>query len=1283
MRFLRFLRSVGSSHEPRRQGRWRRWVLRSLAYFVGSMAVAVVAGVVFGRCLDQPWVKRRIQELAHALAGVEIDYRAAQLHLLSGVDIADLVVASPAEFRGIAPTLIRIERVDAHWSPRSLLGRGPVIERVSASDVTLTAVVDEHGRTSFDALTGSKKSRPTPTVPLSRQASNLLGTVPPVGALDVNHVTLALIRTDNGKLSERTELEQLSATVAVTSAAPRTNGFRVVAKVGSPNNPLELELTRVREGVSSGRARARFWLTVDANSSVLTAALDLRMLDQSFAASVSADHWLHSEATARFDPIARRTEVTLDHTVAGDGAATAEASVEIPDDGQPMVRSAHGDIDIARLLRWLPAGLVPVTAERATVRYRIESLVAGPLVRLSSGGAATVDVDVSNATWSGPAGPLRVGGVELALRAQPSDGGGVGLRGSVTLARTELSTGRDGLVAGDVAVDLDARQGTDEAIAGTVGVRFARVEHRGASSVVASDGRVELRVEGLHAVANEPLAARGNLALSTELGSLDVRIPGARTTLDDLALRSHTALPGQAPYAVELEASASRLRVMGREGNVLADAPARLEGKASDVRVDVEHPMASRGVMRVAVVAGETEASLDATKGARSVEYALRAAARSLKFLRPLLSPVLNAAAPWDRMAMTVRSSGRVERLGSGSPTIAATTRIDVDHPAFENVAASSVSLRLDTQGTGVRQRVDVDVRARALAFDGGTEDDDHATLSASVNGDAPSLQFQLATEGRAASKLSGALSFDSSRKALVYAVDADLSHLAKLAPLTAKVHGLEAFDLSQLEVGLSARGALLGVVAAVQRDGTVQLESSPLRTAAAEGKAELRLAHFRWAKGDTAIATPALTWHGDMRADGARRTVESRLEVGTLHFDLGSRDLDVNGIDDTATAVVIGNLADPEVELRQRLSVRAVEQPLVPEYPLGDIDVALAVERNPEDGSEGLVHISDLKIANGLGGTTLAVTGNVGLGRVRRTLSVTTSLTQDLKRLSAAPERFQGRGKVSLEANVTSPDFRRYRMLASVKGESVNIALPGAGVEVDTANGDVPITVAFEVGEDGVSVHGSEARSPYSMLRFSDQHPLLNRSGFLSIARLKTPFVSIAPLVGNLAIEQNVIALRQFEMGVHKGTITGQCGIDWNGPKSTVDLHVRAAGVESSHGEPFDGNIAVAISVADRTMDGRAEILRIGKHHLLDLMDMEDPLHVDRSMNRIRSALVFGYPDSVRLVFDHGFASAHVELGGLASLFRIDDVRGIPMGPIVDRMFASMLARADTKEAL
>jgi hypothetical protein len=527
------------------------------------------------------------------------------------------------------------------------------------------------------------------------------------------------------------------------------------------------------------------------------------------------------------------------------------------------------------------------------------------------------------------------------------------------------------------------------------------------------------------------------------------------------------------------------------------------------------------------------------------------------------------------------------------------------------------------------------------------------------------------------AANLSASLSFERSRRAVPYAIEGKLAGLAPLAPIAAKVHGLDAFDLSQLEVALSAHGALLGVVAGTDPDGTPRLEPNPAASAVVEGKTVLRVAHFRWSKADTAITTPSLEWHGDFGSSGLRRMLDSRLDVGSLHLDLGSRDINLSGIRDETKAAITGNLMEPEVELDQRLSVKAVEQTAAPAYPMGEIAFALSAARI----RDRVVHISDMKLSNGLGGTTFEASGNIDMADGRHSLSLNTSLTQDLAHLSKIPERFKGKGTLSVDANITSPDFTHYRVRSTVKGEEVSASLARAGIAVDRANGEVPITVSLVAGDSGVALEGSDKQSPYSMLRFADQHPLLSRNGFLSIGRLETPMVSIAPLVGNLAIEQNVISLRQFEMGLRGGTVTGQCGIDWEGPRSTLELHVRASGVQSSHGEPFDGNIAVVVSAADRTIDGRAEILRIGPRHLLDLLDLQDPLHVDAAMNRIRTALSFGYPQSLRLLFDHGFASAHLELGGLARLISISEIRGIPMGPIVDKVLAPALSGPDTKE--
>ncbi len=272
-------------------------------------------------------------------------------------------------------------------------------------------------------------------------------------------------------------------------------GGVVQAGMGSRAQPLDVSLTRAREGplAPAAAGRAGLWLEVDATSSAVDAVLDLRVLEQTFAPGFTGGDRLHVEAHARFDAVAGRTDVTLEHTEVGDGAATTEAVLELPDAGDPVVRHAQGDIDLARLLQWVPAGLVPLTAERAKVRYQIESLVAGPIVHLSDGGAVALDAELSNVRVNLAAGALEIAAGHLKVHGQQA---------------------ADGAVTGDAALSFSRMvQGMGQA---------------GAAQGVAEGGNIELRVQGVHLDAVEPLATRGDLALSLDLASLDVRSSGVR-----------------------------------------------------------------------------------------------------------------------------------------------------------------------------------------------------------------------------------------------------------------------------------------------------------------------------------------------------------------------------------------------------------------------------------------------------------------------------------------------------------------------------------------------------------------------------------------------------------------------------------------------------------------------------------------------------------------------------------------------------------------------------------
>ena len=230
--------------------------------------------------------------------------------------------------------------------------------------------------------------------------------------------------------------------------------------------------------------------------------------------------------------------------------------------------------------------------------------------------------------------------------------------------------------------------------------------------------------------------------------------------------------------------------------------------------------------------------------------------------------------------------------------------------------------------------------------------------------------------------------------------------------------------------------------------------------------------------------------------------------------------------------------------------------------------------------------------------------------------------------------------------------------------------------------DGEIPLTADLVADAGGMRLLRSTPINTYSELRFADQHPLLSRRSFISIARLTTPLLTITSLAGNLRVDDNIVSLSQLEMRLRGGRLTGQCLLDWREDATPrCSCASCASDVASSQGEPFDGNAAIVLSTRERSVDGRAEILRIGKRHLLDLLDLNDPHHADAAVNRIRRTLALGYPDHVRLSFNHGFADVKITFGGLARLVSVSELRGIPMGPVIDKLLAPFARKQEDEE--
>ncbi|WP_394834039.1 hypothetical protein LVJ94_46795 [Pendulispora rubella] len=1263
-------RSVPVAHEsPDRTRRWRliRRVLVALGALVGLMLAATMG---LAHSLDHPWVKARVRTLVLAKAGLDIDYAAVRLQVLKGIAIDGFVLRSPPALRDVAPELARVGRIEAGWSTSLFTGQGRRVDRVALSDAVLTVALDEHGSTSFDALFPSDPAAPPKkATPLSHRGRDVEALLPALPDADVSGFSFVLVRTVQGKAVDRTTLRG----VGLHARPESEGGWRLRANMGGATAPLELDVAREQEGTAAGDAHGRLWLTADLTPSELAAVVDVEVPSQTFVPGLRAGHALHAEATARFDPAAGKTDIALAHASAAGGSTTAEAALELPDEGAPFVRHAQGDVDVAKLLAIVPSDLLGVRPQlgRGQLHYRVDRLATHALPRLNDGAEIALEAELADAKLAQTGTDVDVGAAKLSAHVVPAADASIHVKASLAIDRAKVMAGSSGVRAKDVALDVEATQAKDGALTGRAGFTFAdgSVESLGAPLLAAAGGNLGLRVENLEVNPAAPLASRGEVTATSEMASLGLRSAGMRTTLERVAFRAESSLAGHAPYTLQADARAASLRVE-KEGQTLARAPVHIAARLEGAAPDLERPAASRGIAHVTADLGEVHTQLDATKSQDALEFSLESNAPSLEMVRPFVPAEVAKKTPWEHMALALRSRGRVQHIASTAPAIEQHTEIDLARPAFERIAARSAKLVLDSKGTLLHPTLDADMRFERLTLDGANASDDHLSVAATLDREAPSLNLKVATEGRAQAKLGAALAFDRARRAVTYDVTANVGRLSSLAALASVAAGWKGVDLSKLELALAARGTLGGVVSDVDRNGTLRLERTPMQTATLDGTIDVRGKHIAWSGGDAEFSTAEIALAAKVRSQGARRTVEGRIEADELHVASGRHDYVVAGLRDELTASVEGDLAEPNLEIIQQMSLRALKQDIAPMYPVGDATLSLTARRN----RDGVIRVPKLDITNGTGGTTLSLRGAFDPSESQRRLSLRGTLRQDLARMSTMPAMLSASGTASAEFRVQSPNLSTFRVIADTKVEGASLRMPRSGVVVEGADGEVPITLALRVNEKGVRMLREDQDNRYSSLRFSDQHPLLSRGSFISIRRLTLPQVTIAPLVGNLQIEQNIISLRQFEMGIRGGHVTGLCALDWNGENSTLNMHVRADGVKSSRGEPFSGNAALEISAGEHSIAGRADILQIGNRHFLDLLELQDPFHADPSINRIRSALSLGYPDRLRVTFNHGFASVHVTFGGLARLVSVGDIRGIPMGPLIDRYLAPVV---------
>ncbi len=361
-----------------------------------------------------------------------------------------------------------------------------------------------------------------------------------------------------------------------------------------------------------------------------------------------------------------------------------------------------------------------------------------------------------------------------------------------------------------------------------------------------------------------------------------------------------------------------------------------------------------------------------------------------------------------------------------------------------------------------------------------------------------------------------------------------------------------------------------------------------------------------------------------------------------------------------------------------------SLRQDLLPFYAVEDATAAVTAEID----ARGRVRVERMVAQNKGGGSGLrlegvidrigddAILGALGDDGVpgSRGVALRGEASQDLDALG---EAFGVRlaGRVRLPFEVESGDLRTFALALRPQLDGVSAQHARLGLAVREVRGVMPVTLVVRVDESGIRPLGGGELSAWSRWRFADHHPFVSGEHFVSIGELSFRDHRFGPLAANASIDRDVVRLDQMELRLLSGQVTGSCQIELQGADSQVTLRGNATDLRLPD-QPgrFDANAAIAIRPWRLAIEGRAQLLRATPNHLRGLLDLVDPYHEDVQANRARLLLNLGHPDEVRLRFRHGFMDLYIALAGLAELVHIDEIRGVPLGPMMARWAVPLL---------
>ncbi|MBW2703309.1 MAG: hypothetical protein JRF33_21030 [Deltaproteobacteria bacterium] len=1292
------------------RSRIRRLLMMLLKVLGGVMLALVAAVMVLGLSLgrlDHPSVKGPIKSYLQREMGLSLDWAVFSISPMSGLRLSGFHLDSAPADRALAPRLAELGALEVDWSLGGLMADTPRIDRFKLEGLKLAVVRDAHGKTSLDRLFPPAEEPATDPTPepeadvdegLSKlfqkfKAPIVLGQVE-LGAVELVfferaedlrwHLTTPAVSASLEE-SEMGSLPDLKLDLGEDGKDGVGGRLRLIKEQAGETKTLELA---IRQSLKRHGDKE------------LVFELGLELLRQELLTELppGPEPLLKLKGQVIFLAQEGLVELKISNLDLLGGGLKGSLLARLPDEGSgPLLKSLAFSLNGGPLLRWLPKGLIELEAKDLSGELEIHDMGLDLKAGLPNSGRIQSRFSCASLSLL----QFEVLGLKASTELNLSGEEAPKITAKLDLQSFALPGSRiDGLSlmldAGELKLDLQHPMDTGAKL--SVKTQLAKVRHAlGGEDLILEDLGLEMTLEREQA---------GPILLSVKLPVAAVKL-GSGISLEGLALKLDAQdlslnLRGPAKAQIELDLDKIRLRKPGLSASL----------DSTGLRLDLKDLHLEEGKPHARVQAKLELRRLHAKVGtllaqARKVGFEVETATegaipRQVDWRLPLGYLKLEQDGKKGRSLLAeltrAKLAGQISELALNqlSPE-RSSAKLKLQLQAHSLGLADGRSLRLKPS------RLSLFVRAgRRVGGDGRIFLSDVSMGKRLLPGDwnldfklaadrgAPSLELQASAKGSKGLDVQVKLlaAYQAARKKLMWRADLGLSKLSLLQGLLPPdLLGAWALDWRSVKLDATSQGEFLGLIERFDRQGLPRFAEDPF---AAVGRAHLQLdaraLNLSDAAASAGLQLPRLSLRADLDKKGKLWTLSQVLDVERLGWLKGRDSAELSGLVQTIKMTAKGAPERSRIGFQGQVKLAKLRQSFVAGYPVGDLDFsilgrldalqALRIEKielsNPAAGTRLNMELALDRIAR------LAEVGKVAHSGMpgRQALRLSGTFEQDLSKLDLKAQGIEAKGMLRMPIEVQSGDMKAYRVATQIQAEGLHIKMPSAKLEVVGLDGRIPIIedLALKPG-GGIALASQGKDNLYSQARFSDVHPFLRGQNYIALDELKIMGHSMGPLAGNLRIEQQRISLDQLQLGLRGGKITGQLRIDADPVNPHLFFKGNVTGLRPSGGKDvLDANATLSLAPAKLDLSGRIQVVRIGSRHLLDVLDLLDPYRENVGINRVRLGLKVGYPKFLRLRMREGFLDAKVELGGAVDFVRIDEIKGVALGPLLNRFVAPQM---------